>query len=76
MNAQTAQALIEELLALAYQYRDDLNYPPAPDSRERRLARIAEVIAKAEGGTGWQADCPQCVASKFACDAHFISGSR
>lgn len=31
---------MKELLALVYQYRDDLRYPPNPDSRERRLARI------------------------------------
>ncbi len=22
-------------------------------------------------GEGWQADCPQCVASKFTCDKHY-----
>lgn len=36
-----------ELLALVYQYRDDLRHPPAPDSRERRLEAIEAAIAKA-----------------------------
>lgn len=36
-----------DLLALAYQYADDLRYPPADDSRERRLAAIDAAIAKA-----------------------------
>ena len=40
---------VDELLALAYQYRDDLRFPPTGDSKERRLARIEEVISKAEG---------------------------
>jgi len=35
-----------ELLALAVQYRDDLRYPPTPDSTQRRLAAIEAVIAK------------------------------
>jgi len=38
-----------QLLALAYQYRDDLRHPPAPDSRERRLEAIESAIRKAEG---------------------------
>lgn len=32
------------LRALAQQYRDDLHHPPAPDSRKRRLAAIAEIL--------------------------------
>jgi hypothetical protein len=36
-----------DLLELAFQYRDDLRYPPAPDSRERRLKAIDDLIAKA-----------------------------
>lgn len=40
-------AAAPDLLALAYQYRDDLLYPPTADSRERRLAAIDAVIAKA-----------------------------
>lgn len=39
-------AAAPELLALAYQYRDDLRYPPAPDSKERRLAAIDAVLTK------------------------------
>lgn len=31
---------VKELIALACQYRDDLRYPPNPDSRERRFARV------------------------------------
>lgn len=27
-------------------------------------------------GENWQADCPQCVASKFTCDKHFHEHSR
>lgn len=38
-----------ELLKLAAQYRDDLHHPPSPDSKQRRLAAIEAVIAKAEG---------------------------
>jgi hypothetical protein len=40
-------AAAPDLLALAYQYRNDLKYPPAPDSRERRLQAIDAAIAKA-----------------------------
>lgn len=36
-----------DLLAALYQYRDDLRYPPAPDSVTRRLAMIDALIAKA-----------------------------
>jgi hypothetical protein len=42
-------AAAPELLALAFQYRDDLRHPPSSDSRERRLAAIEAVISKAEG---------------------------
>lgn len=38
-----------DLLALAYQYRNDLKFPVEPDSRERRLAAIDAAIAKATG---------------------------
>jgi hypothetical protein len=38
-----------DLLALAYQYRNDLMYPPSEDSKSRRLAAIDAVIGKAEG---------------------------
>lgn len=43
-------AAAPELLQLALQYRDDLHHPPSQDSRERRLAAIKAVIAKATGG--------------------------
>jgi hypothetical protein len=42
-------ACAPELLALAYQYANDMRYPPTADSRERRLAAALTVIAKAEG---------------------------
>lgn len=42
-------AAAPDLLTLAYQYRDDLRHPPAPDSRERRLEAIEAAIRKAEG---------------------------
>lgn len=42
-------AAAPELLELAFQYRNDLRHPLAPDSRERRLKAIDVVIAKAEG---------------------------
>jgi len=38
-----------DLLALAYQYRDDLRYPPTGDSIQRRIERAEAIIAKAEG---------------------------
>jgi len=38
-------AEVARLRLLAMQYRDDLKYPPAPDSTERRL----EVITKELG---------------------------
>jgi len=40
-------AAAPELLELAYQYASDLRHPPTADSRERRLERIAAVLAKA-----------------------------
>ena len=36
-----------DLLSALYQYRDDLRYPPAPDSVTRRLAMVEALIAKA-----------------------------
>lgn len=41
-------ALTPELTRALYQYRDDLRYPPAPDSIIRRIAMIDAIIAKAE----------------------------
>lgn len=43
-------AAAPELLALVIQYRDDLHFPPAADSIERRLTAINAAIAKATGG--------------------------
>lgn len=37
-----------ELLALAYQYRSDLRYPPTADSIGRRLISIEVVLSKME----------------------------
>ena len=39
-------ALNEDLLALAYQYANDMRYPPTEDSRKRRLAAVEAVLAK------------------------------
>ncbi|WP_053553216.1 hypothetical protein [Sphingopyxis sp. 113P3] len=39
-----------DLLAAVFQYRDDLIHPLSEDSRERRLAMVNELIAKATGG--------------------------
>jgi len=44
-------AAAPDLLALAYQYRDDLRHPPSADSITRRLAAIDAAIAKATGTT-------------------------
>lgn len=41
-----AMAASRELLELAYQYASDLRHPPTADSLERRLERIAAVLAK------------------------------
>lgn len=38
----------QELVQALHQYRSDLLYPPAPDSRERRIARIDALIARYE----------------------------
>lgn len=46
-RAEKAEAEASSLLQLAYQYRDDLYHPPAPDSVQRRLEAIEAVIAKA-----------------------------
>ena len=39
-------ALNQDLLALAYQYANDMRYPPTEDSRKRRLAAVEAVLAK------------------------------
>jgi len=41
-----AMAASKELLELAHQYQSDLCHPPTADSVERRLERIAAVLAK------------------------------
>lgn len=47
-NARLIATAPELLIALC-QYRDDLRYPPAPDSIERRLAMIEKLITRATG---------------------------
>jgi len=42
-------AASKDLLELAYQYQSDLRHPPTADSVERRLERIAAVLAKVGG---------------------------
>lgn len=37
----------QELIDLAIQYIDDLKRPPSGDSRERRIARIKDVLKRA-----------------------------
>lgn len=37
---------VDELLALARQYRDDMRHPPSQDSRGRRIEWINRVIGK------------------------------
>lgn len=44
-----AMAASKELLELVYQYQSDLRHPPTADSVERRLERIAAVLAKVGG---------------------------
>lgn len=43
-------AAAPDLLALVWQYESDLRHPPADDSVQRRLDRIATVLAKVERG--------------------------
>lgn len=45
LPATTVQALITAI----YQYENDLLYPPAADSVERRLKMIGELIAATKG---------------------------
>lgn len=35
---------VEQLLELVEQYRNDMRYPPAPDSRQRRIEWINSII--------------------------------
>lgn len=37
-----------DILTALYQYRDDLRYPPAPNSISRRLAMVEALIGKVE----------------------------
>ena len=41
-----AKILIGDLYQLVHQYRNDLLYPPAADSRERRIAAIDAALAR------------------------------
>lgn len=45
-HIERIEALNAELFALARQYRSDLKFPPADDSRERRIAAIDTVLAR------------------------------
>jgi len=45
---ETAPDISNELLELAYQYLSDLRYPPSPDSRERRIERIEDVLKQVQ----------------------------
>lgn len=50
--AQTAlshSGAVSGVLEALYQYRSDMLYPPAADSRERRIAMIDKLIAKVAG---------------------------
>lgn len=47
-NTRAFDALFDELVALAAQYRSDLMFPPSGDSLERRVKRINDVLAKLE----------------------------
>ena len=48
LEACCAEALtqIEKMRELLRQYRDDMHHPPAPDSRQRRIAAINTVIGE------------------------------
>jgi len=39
----------DELVLAVHQYRSDLKYPPAPDSVQRRLAMIDDLISRSSG---------------------------
>jgi hypothetical protein len=40
------QPSMDELIMLAWQYRDDMRYPPEPDSRKRRIEWIESVLGE------------------------------
>lgn len=43
-RVEALTAKCSALTALAEQYRNDMRHPPAPDSRERRIAWINKVL--------------------------------
>ena len=43
--------------------------PALPSQKDRRIKQLSKDIR----GAGFNAECPKCVASKFACDAHFVT---
>lgn len=45
-SVRQAARLRDDLVSAVYQYRDDMRHPPAPDSVERRLAWIEEIIGR------------------------------
>lgn len=65
----------EALLALARQYRNDLRYPPAGDSRVRRLEAIDAVLALAKGDSA-PAETPAPLVVEFVKCLHTMSNSR
>lgn len=48
LRAEVAR-LREAVVTLATQYRDDMRYPPAADSRTRRIEMIDRIISQAAG---------------------------
>lgn len=45
-EAEKDAALMDEIILALIQYRNDLIYPPAPDSIERRKAMISALLNK------------------------------
>lgn len=48
-RADLYKAERDELLLSVIQYRDDMRFPPTPDSAERRLHAVEALIAKVTG---------------------------
>lgn len=44
IDAVLATRVLDECKALLWQYRDDMRYPPAPDSRKRRIEAVDAVL--------------------------------
>lgn len=44
MGQKRSKPDLDELVALAIQYRDDMKYPPEDDSRQRRIEWINHVL--------------------------------